>query len=149
MTKRFGHGELHLALLALIAARPMHGYELMNELARRMGRRYRPSPGSIYPAVAALEADGLIESRTEGDRRTYAITASGSAALTHRADALARLEADLGVRFGEDSIDVVLARFVQRARPLAGPVGAQELERVLDVAIESLQPSTGRRSSDE
>jgi DNA-binding PadR family transcriptional regulator len=138
MSKRFGHGELHLALLALIAARPMHGYEVMNELARRMGRRYKPSPGSIYPAVAALEADGLIDSHTEGERRTYAITAAGKTALAHRADALARLEADLGVRFGEDSIDVVLARFVQRARPLADHAGARELERVLDVAIESL-----------
>src|SRR5687767_15181430 len=85
---RFGHGELHLVLLALLSQRSMHGYELMGELARRI-RRYRPSPGSIYPAMQSLETEGLIVARDDGDRRVYELTADGRAALFRRADRLA------------------------------------------------------------
>ena len=138
MTRRFGHGELHLALLALLSERPMHGYDLMGELARRMGGRYRPSPGSIYPAVSALQAEGLIAGREEDDRRVYRITAMGSKALAGRADRLARMEAQLGVRFGEDSVDVALARFTQRVRTLAGKLDARSVSEVLERTAETL-----------
>lgn len=137
MKKRFGQGELHLALLALIGTRPMHGYELMNELGSRM-RRYKPSPGSIYPAVAALEADGLIESSDDSYRKTYAITTSGRHALSSRAGDLARMEDEHGVRFGERSADAVLAQFTQRARPLADGLDLDVLENTLNDTIASL-----------
>ena len=57
----FRSGELHLVLLALIGERPQHGYELMADLTARFGPGYRASPGSIYPALTALEAEGLWE----------------------------------------------------------------------------------------
>ncbi|EUA73856.1 hypothetical protein I540_0264 [Mycobacteroides abscessus subsp. bolletii 1513] len=37
MARFFRHGELPLVLLALLAQRPMHGYELMSELSRLFG----------------------------------------------------------------------------------------------------------------
>lgn len=132
MTRRFRHGELHLALLALLAQREMHGYDLMGELARRMGRRYRPSPGSIYPAAAALEAEGLIEARDEGDRRVYRITSVGEEALARRTDRLARLEGQLGVKLAADSVDVALARFTERVRSMSGRLDPASVEELLD-----------------
>ena len=65
----FRSGELHLVLLALLAARPQHGYELLAELDSRFGPRYRASPGSVYPALSALEAERLVDVRDDGDRR--------------------------------------------------------------------------------
>ena len=56
----FMPGELPLVLLALIAGRPQGGYELMGELERRYGPAYRPSPGSVYPALSALRAEQLV-----------------------------------------------------------------------------------------
>src|SRR5688572_8458328 len=94
---RFGYGELHLVLLALLSERPMHGYELMGELGRRV-RRYKPSPGSIYPAMQALEGEGLISASEDDDRRVYALTPDGRRALVKRGDRLAALESRLGVR---------------------------------------------------
>jgi DNA-binding PadR family transcriptional regulator len=137
--QRFGHGELHLALLALLARRPMHGYELMHELAGRMGTRYKPSPGSIYPAVSALSSEGLIDATEHAGRKVYGLTPLGSDALTARLDELARIETDLGVRFSEDSAEAALAHFTRRARDLARHVELETFEATLNQTITSLE----------
>jgi DNA-binding PadR family transcriptional regulator len=141
---RFGHGELHLVLLALLSQRPMHGYELMTELSKRI-RRYRPSPGSIYPAIQALETEGLIAGTDEGDRRIFALTSEGTQALVNRQNRLAALEARLGVRFA-DGLDATLARFGERVRNASKQVDIEAIEAALDrtaTEIESL--ATSRR----
>src|SRR5882724_7541 len=94
----FRHGELPLVLLTLLSDRPMHGYEVMSELARLFGPRYKPSPGSVYPAVEALEAEGLIDGHTQDGRKTYRATTTGNQAVAKRADALAALEVRTGTR---------------------------------------------------
>jgi DNA-binding PadR family transcriptional regulator len=140
---RFGHGELHLVMLALLAQRPMHGYELMGELARRV-HRYRPSPGSIYPAMQALQNEGLIAARTDDDPRVYELTAEGEAALARRMPRLAALEARLGVRFA-DGLDVTLARFGERVRAAAATVELARIEDVLGRAASEIEAmGTGR-----
>ena len=143
MTRRFGHGELHLALLALLGLRPMHGYELMGELSTRMGRAYRASPGSIYPAIQALEEEGLIEGRDEVDRRVYELTVQGANALAERIDRLAALEAKLGVRFAS-GVDAALGRFIERVRVVAERVDHSEIEAVLDRAATEIETRGGR-----
>ena len=137
--RRFGHGELHLALLALLAKQPMHGYELMTELATRMGPRYHPSPGSIYPAVSALYAEGLVDADEQTGRRVYRLTPIGEAALQTRLDDLARIEEDLQVKFSDDSADAAIARFARRARELAPSVAAADLEAALARTISTLE----------
>src|SRR5258706_8024724 len=39
------------AVLALLVERPMHGYEMIQELESRTGGIWRPSPGSVYPTL--------------------------------------------------------------------------------------------------
>jgi DNA-binding PadR family transcriptional regulator len=134
---RFGHGELHLVLLALLSQRPMHGYELMGELARRI-RRYRPSPGSIYPAMQSLENEGLIVARDDGDRRIFELTPEGVVALSRRSDRLAVLEARLGVRFA-DGLDASLARFAQRVRSAGAHVDVARVEEILGRAASEIE----------
>lgn len=126
-------------MLALLAQRPMHGYELMGELADRIGRHYRPSPGSIYPAVNALEAEGLVEAIEDGERRVYRLTPVGADALAKRTGRLARLESELGARFGEDSIDVVLARFSERVRSMSAVLDPASVEALLERTAETIE----------
>lgn len=135
---RFGHGELHLALLGLMSQRPMHGYELMAELSTRIGRRYRASPGSIYPAVQALEAEGLITGTDEADKRIYALTDDGTKALEQRAHRLAALESRLGVRF-TTGVEPDLARFVERVRAVAPQLPERVLSNAIDVAASEIE----------
>jgi DNA-binding PadR family transcriptional regulator len=136
----FRHGELHLVLLALLDARPMHGYELMAELARLFGPAYRPSPGSIYPAVSALEAEGLVTSVAHADRRVHHLTDAGATALAQRLDDLAALESRTGARLRtSDAVDAALSRLSARVRAVAGRADHGQIERVLDDAADRIE----------
>nr|MDT0661447.1 PadR family transcriptional regulator [Micromonospora sp. DSM 115978] len=67
------------AVLALLTERPMHGYEMIQELDSRTGGAWRPSPGSVYPTLQLLEDEGLIIGAAEGGagRKSFALTDAG------------------------------------------------------------------------
>jgi len=78
----FESGEVRLALLSLLAERPMHGYELMKELEARSGGMYRASAGTVYPNLQQLEDEGLVRAVAGDDgKRVYTITEDGKKAL--------------------------------------------------------------------
>ena len=55
----------------------MHGYELITELEARSSGRWRPSAGSIYPALARLEEQGLVAAEERNERKVFSLTARG------------------------------------------------------------------------
>jgi DNA-binding PadR family transcriptional regulator len=73
-------GDVRLAILALLADEPMHGYQVMQELADRSGGAWRPSPGSIYPTLQQLADEGLIRSEKKGGRKVFSLTDEGKEA---------------------------------------------------------------------
>jgi DNA-binding PadR family transcriptional regulator len=76
------HGDLRFLVLALLAEKPRHGYEVMRELEERTGGAYRPSPGVIYPTLSLLEDEGfVVPIAAEGGRKAYEATAAGKEAL--------------------------------------------------------------------
>jgi DNA-binding PadR family transcriptional regulator len=80
--RRGGRGQrpnVRPAVLALLLERPMHGYEMIQELESRTGGIWRPSPGSIYPTLQLLEDEGLIEAEATGGRKRYTLTDAGRA----------------------------------------------------------------------
>ncbi len=80
-------GNVRAALLALLNERPMHGYEMIQELDGRTGGVWRPSPGSVYPTLQLLEDEGLIASEESGGRKRFTLTEAGRAeAATAAAD---------------------------------------------------------------
>lgn len=149
----FRHGELPLVLLALLAERPRHGYDLMAELARRFGPRYRASPGSVYPALEALESEGLIEQDRArgGSKMVYRNTSAGEEALEVRGELLAELELRTGVRLaGDESLGPLIERFKARLLPLATGVDLVAAAAVLERAaaeIEGLTRNATRRKT--
>ena len=64
-------------MLLLLEEEPRNGYELMEEIERRSGGAWRPSPGSVYPALAQLEDEGLIRSDESAGRRSFELTDEG------------------------------------------------------------------------
>ncbi|MCD0484437.1 PadR family transcriptional regulator [Streptacidiphilus sp. ASG 303] len=76
---RARRGDVRASLLALLRERPMHGYEMIREIAERTSGAWRPSPGSVYPNLQMLEEEGLIRSREEGGKRLFELTDSGRA----------------------------------------------------------------------
>jgi len=72
-----GRPNVRQALLALLIERPMHGYEMIQELESRTGGIWRPSPGSVYPTLQLLEDEGLITAEQSEGRKRFALTDAG------------------------------------------------------------------------
>lgn len=81
---------LTVALLSLLAAGPLHGYELKKRVAMALGRFMPVSEGSVYPLLRELESAGLVAGHAEHaagskrDRVVYAVTAAGLQELRQR-----------------------------------------------------------------
>jgi DNA-binding PadR family transcriptional regulator len=88
----FAHGHLRLYLLSLLNEQPMHGYDLIQALSDRFGGTYVPSAGTIYPRLAKLQEEGLVEKETDGRKTVYAITNAGRAELSERESELDGIE---------------------------------------------------------
>jgi DNA-binding PadR family transcriptional regulator len=76
-SQRARRGAVRDALLVVLAERPMHGYELITELEARSSGRWRPSPGSIYPALTRMEEQGLITADEVDERKVFSLTDRG------------------------------------------------------------------------
>lgn len=80
-------GDVRAAVLALLAERPMHGYEIIQQIEERSGGLWRPSPGSVYPTLQMLSDEGLITGDESGGRRLFTLTDTGRAEAERREDA--------------------------------------------------------------
>jgi DNA-binding PadR family transcriptional regulator len=77
---RARRGDVRAALLALLAEGPHNGYQLMQEIERRSEGVWRPSPGSVYPALQQLEDEGLVRVEETEGRKLFHLTDAGRAA---------------------------------------------------------------------
>lgn len=92
MSRLFGHGDLRLWLLKLLDEQPRHGYDIISGLEDQFLGVYSPSPGTVYPRLSALEAEGLVEVvREEEGRTVYGLTSAGRDELAARATELRKL----------------------------------------------------------
>jgi DNA-binding PadR family transcriptional regulator len=70
-------GDVRTALLLLLAEEARNGYQLMQTIEERSGGRWRPSPGSVYPALAQLEDEGLVRAVERDGTKLFEITDAG------------------------------------------------------------------------
>ena len=119
----FGHGDLKIVLLALIAEKPRHGYDLIRAIEEKFAGAYAPSPGAVYPTLTLLEEQDHIRSEAQaGGKKLYSITEDGQAYL----DA------------NKVSVDAVLARMDLAASAFAShstPDMVREAYRTLKHAL--------------
>jgi len=85
---RARRGDVRAAVLVLLAEEPRNGYGLMQEIESRSGGAWRPSPGSVYPALQQLEDEGLVRATEAAGRKVFELTDEGRAYVTDNADAL-------------------------------------------------------------
>jgi DNA-binding PadR family transcriptional regulator len=74
---RAGKGEVRSAVLALLAERPMHGYQIIREIEERSGGSWKPSAGSVYPTLQLLADEGTISAEESNGRKIYSLTEAG------------------------------------------------------------------------
>jgi DNA-binding PadR family transcriptional regulator len=70
----------------LLAEEPRNGYQIMQEVEERSDGVWRPSPGSVYPALQQLEDEGLIRSQESDGRKLLALTDAGRDYLKDRGE---------------------------------------------------------------
>ena len=71
--------QTEMAVLAALSVQPMTGYALRDSIRDVLGHFWSESFGQIYPTLATLHRDGLLE-RRDGERpgsSTYALTPTG------------------------------------------------------------------------
>jgi DNA-binding PadR family transcriptional regulator len=87
--RRARRGDVRAAILDLLAeGQSWNGYQIIQEIAQRTSGVWRPSAGSVYPALQQLEDEGLISPDGEGRRRLYTLTDEGRAYAAAHADEL-------------------------------------------------------------
>jgi len=72
-----GRGNIKPIILQALSEKPMHGYEIIQHFAKRSGGHWRPSPGSVYPTLRKLEAEGLVKAKETDGKTEFYITAKG------------------------------------------------------------------------
>src|SRR4051812_47486083 len=87
-------GDVRAAALVLLDEEPRNGYQLMQEIEQRSDGAWRPSPGSVYPALQQLEDEGLVRTSELEGRKVYELTDEGRTHVEeHRAELGAPWEA--------------------------------------------------------
>src|SRR4029079_10779569 len=125
-----GRGGRRPLILAALATRPMHGYEVIQELEEQSGGRWRPSAGSVSPTLQQLADEGLVTSEEIDGRRTYTLNAEGRAAA---AAASPRSDWSAGSDRGPDlrRPALELAWAAMQVGSVGTPRARREAERIL------------------
>jgi DNA-binding PadR family transcriptional regulator len=124
--------------LALLAERPMHGYEIIGELSERTEGLWRPSPGSIYPTLQLLEDEGLVTAQADegGGKRRYSLTEEGQRAAADVAKGPAPWEAvAAGAPEGARALRQAAVKLLPAVRQVmmtGGPHEYEEVAKLLD-----------------
>lgn len=74
---RARRGDVRAAILALLAEEPRNGYQIIQALQDRTGGVWKPSPGAVYPALAQLEDEHLIEAFDNAGAKALRLTEDG------------------------------------------------------------------------
>ena len=136
--RMFDHGELRLVVLALIAERPRHGYEIIKEIEDRVAGTYSPSPGVIYPTLTMLEELGHATVAESEGKKHYTITADGTAYINANKSAvdqaMAHMQSVKSAHGGGPAPEILRARvnlkMALRLREARGPLTEQQIRDI-------------------
>lgn len=149
----FDYGEFRLLILAMLAERPRHGYELIKGIEEQFGGAYTPSPGVIYPTLAWLDDSGYAAVEAEdGGRKRYTATPEGLAFLDENRAAVDALLARGGEEGGgrREGVPAPVIRGMEnlklalRLRMRRGPIepaAAEAIAAALDAAAQVVERS--------
>ncbi len=138
---RSKRGDVRAAILKLLAERPMHGYEMIQEIGERSQNLWRPSPGSVYPTLQLLVDEGLIVPRTrevsaatesEGSKKLFELTDDGRAAA-EKIETPPWEEIAEGVEPGHVNLRSAVAQLMGAVAQSAYTANEEQQERIVDI----------------
>lgn len=141
-------GDVRTAILALLAEKPRHGYELIQEIGERSSGAWTPSPGSIYPNLQALEDEGLISIAQVDGRKTASLTDAGRSWVEENEAAIAAVFDSSTADEGVASLFAEMRAFAEAARQVAR-VGTPAQVAAATQALASARKSVYRLLSED
>ena len=108
--KEIQKGYLKLFVLMLLNQKPLHGYEIMDNVEELTLGFWRPTAGGVYPILKKMEGSGLVKGEWEKvrgkNRKIYKITPEGRTLISRAlekqkiiTDALRRLYSKFAFEF--------------------------------------------------
>ncbi len=80
---------------------PINGYQVIQQIAERTDGVWKPSPGSVYPTIAQLQDEGLVEDAPTG-RKAIQLTESGTAYVAEHPEEMAAVWAPFAEQEDDD-----------------------------------------------
>jgi DNA-binding PadR family transcriptional regulator len=126
-------GDVRAAILKLLGERPMHGYEMIQEIAERSQNLWRPSPGSVYPTLQLLVDEGLLVAReSDGSKKLFELTDEGRAAA-EKIETPPWEEIADGVDPGHVNLRSAVAQLMGAVAQSAYTTNEEQQERIVDI----------------
>jgi DNA-binding PadR family transcriptional regulator len=134
---RARRGDVRAALLMLLSEAPRNGYQMMQAIEDRSQGRWRPSPGSVYPALAQLEDQGFVRASERDGAKLFEITDTGREHLAERDEDQAPWDeqAPGGEQFGE--FRMTMMQTVQAASQVAQAGNEQQITRAIQLLADA------------
>jgi len=107
---RVRRGDVRSAILDVLhtSPEPVNGYQVIQQIAEKTDGVWKPSPGSVYPTIAQLEDEGLVEDAPTG-RKAVQLTEAGTTYVTEHSEEMAAVWAP----FAEEEDDDEAVNFKQ------------------------------------
>jgi DNA-binding PadR family transcriptional regulator len=123
----------------LLAERPMNGYQIIQEIKERSGGMWKPSSGSVYPALQQLEDEGLIQAGEHEGRRAFSLTEQGRKYVEDNPDELRAPWAAFDSSAGEAAMEAkeLIARATEAFKQVMMTGTAQQVEQAKQVINET------------
>jgi DNA-binding PadR family transcriptional regulator len=126
-------GDVRAAILKLLAERPMHGYEMIQEIAERSQNLWRPSPGSVYPTLQLLVDEGLLVAReSEGSKKLFELTDEGRAAAD-KVETAPWDEITEGIEPGHVNLRSAVGQLMGAVAQSAYATDEEQQQRIVDI----------------
>jgi DNA-binding PadR family transcriptional regulator len=137
--RRMRRGDVRAALLVLLDEEPRNGYGLIQELERRTDGVWRPSPGSVYPALSLLEDEGLVRAQETEGRKLFELTDAGRAYVADNRDELGKPWEAVNEDVDEGALDLrkLIGQVAAAAMQVKQAGSAAQAERASEVLAEA------------
>jgi DNA-binding PadR family transcriptional regulator len=130
---RSRRGDVRAAILKLLTDRPMHGYEMIQEIAERSQQLWKPSPGSVYPTLQLLVDEGLIAAtESDGSKKLFELTDDGRAAA-EKIETAPWDEITEGADPGAVSLRSAVGQLMGAVAQSAHAASAEQQQRIVDI----------------
>ena len=140
-------GETRYLLMDALGEKGRHGYDIMQAIEEKTGGMYRPSPGTVYPVLQALEDLKLISSSVDGNRKVYELTAGGRQELDSKQSLLEDIYEDMNHRPSPEQDDFFEETQEQLTRMLKsisrsfqrGQLNADKVDEIRGVILDAVR----------